>query len=100
MTKNYIGNISTIAKTILLAFAGWMLGYCVSIGLNLPLTQEQLSEILFTILCFIVAYIDAKFPHTFSFLTPPIPEEELPVGEVVLNDEYITEPEGDSDDGC
>jgi hypothetical protein len=51
-----------------------------------------------------LAYIDAKYPNTFSFLGNA---EEVDMGtilgypteETVLNDEYETEVEGDTEDG-
>ena len=95
MTNN-IGNITTIIKTISMMFAGYFLGYCVSIGLNLPISQEQLSEIFFTIILFIAAYLDAKYPNTFKILGNNIPDD-LPSGETVLNDEYEYDEIGDED---
>jgi len=97
---NYIGNLSTIFKTICMLIAGYAIGYAISIGLNLPISQEQLSEILFTILCAIGAYIDAKHPNTFNFLknnTTPA-EQQLVLKEIVLNEEYETNE--DDKDGC
>ncbi|MDO5827282.1 MAG: hypothetical protein Q4Q19_03370 [Methanobrevibacter sp.] len=94
--NNYIGNISTIVKTACMIIAGYAIGYAVSIGLNLPITQEQLSETLFIILCFIGAYIDAKYPNTFNFLGNNNPVDMgtilgYPSEELVLNDEYVLE---------
>lgn len=97
MTDNLIGNVSTIVKTILLMISGWAIGYAVSIGLDLPIDATQLSEILFTIICFIVAYIDAKFPNSFKRLGNYKPPITYPQGEVVLNDEYETIEE---EEGC
>lgn len=77
-------------------FAGYCLGYLVSIGLNLPISQEQLSEIFFTIILFIAAYFDAKYPNTLKILGNNIPDD-LPSGEVVLNDEYEYDEIGDGD---
>lgn len=104
MDNNIIGNLSTIVKTILMMFAGWALGYLVSIGLNLPITQEQLSEILFVIVCFIAAYIDAKYPNTFNFLGNGNLVDMgtilgYPSEEVVLNDEYTCPDDPEQDDG-
>ena len=106
--SNHTGNISTIIKTACMVIAGYAIGYAISIGLNLPITQEQLSETLFMILCFIGAYIDAKYPNTFAFLgnTPSL-EEQAQVGEIrqpiILNEEYV-EPIPDTEetnyDGC
>ena len=94
--NNYIGNISTIVKTVCMMIAGYAIGYAVSIGLNLPISQEQLSEILFIIICFIAAYIDAKYPNSFSFLGNNKTVDMgivlgYPTEETVLNEEYILE---------
>lgn len=51
-----------------MAIAGWAIGIMVSNGLQLPITESQLSEILFTIIIFIIGYLDSKYPNTFSFL--------------------------------
>ena len=101
---NYVGNISTIVKTILLMFAGWCIAYFASKGLNLPISAEQLSEILFVILGFIWAYIDAKHPNSFNFLGNANKVDMgtilgYPSEEVILNEEYTTEP-GEEEDGC
>ena len=105
--SNHTGNISTIVKTACMVIAGYAIGYAVSIGLNLPITQEQLSETLFMILCFIGAYIDAKYPNTFAFLgNAPSLEERAQVGEIrqpiILNEEYVTpiEDVDEEDTGC
>lgn len=95
---NYIGNISTIVKTILMMVAGWFIGYAASHGLNLPIDATQLTEILFVIICFVAAYIDAKFPNSFAFLgNANIVDMGTILGypseEVVLNDEYLTDEE-------
>lgn len=100
---NYIGNISTIVKTICLWIAGYAIGYAVSIGFNLPISQEQLAEIFFIIICSIIAYIDAKNPNSFNWLGNGNLVDMgtilgYPSEEVVLNDEY--ELEGDEQDGC
>ena len=97
---NYIGNISTIVKTILMMVAGWFLGYAASHGLNLPIDATQLTEILFVIICFIAAYIDAKFPHSFDFLGNGNLVDMgtilgYPSNEVILNEEYETEADDD-----
>lgn len=88
--SNYVGNISTIVKTILLVFAGWCIGYLVSKGINLPITEEELSEIFFMIVCFVWAYIDAKNPNDFKWLgNAPIVivEDESDL----INEEYYEE---------
>ena len=96
--NNYIGNLSTIVKTLCMMFAGYALGYFLGIGLDLPISQEQLSEILFAIIMFIAAYIDAKYPNTFDFLGNGNLVDMgtilgYPSEEVVLNDEYTTSPD-------
>lgn len=60
-----IGNISTTIKVICMWFAGYALGYFISIGLNLPITQEELAELFFIIITTTLAYIDAKYPNTY-----------------------------------
>ena len=90
MKKNYIGNITTIVKTILLVFAGWCIGYLVSKGINLPISEEELSEIFFMILCFGWAYLDAKHPNSLGFLgNSPVfvVEDESDL----INEEYYEE---------
>ena len=87
MNEELIGNLTTIIKTISVMFAGYALAYFVSIGLNLPITQEQLSEVIMTIIFFLIAYVDAKYPNTFKFLgnDKPVTNYE----ETVMNDEYV-----------
>lgn len=100
---NFIGNGSTIFKTICMLIAGYAIGYFLSIGLNLPISQEQLSEILFIILCALGAYIDAKYPNTLKFLgngKNNQVEQQLVLKEIVLNEEYTNPPEEDEEDGC
>lgn len=68
MDKNeLLGNLTSTVKTILLAFAGYCLGYLVSIGLDLPITAEQLAQILFMLLCLAWSYLDMKYPHAFKW---------------------------------
>lgn len=100
---NFIGNASTIIKTLCMMIAGYTIGFAVSIGLDLPIDAAQLSEILFTIICFIGAYIDAKYPNTFKFLgneNPNPTEQQLVLKEIVLNEEYETQEGDGGDDYC
>ena len=87
MNEELIGNLTTIIKTISVMFAGYALAYFVSIGLNLPITQEQLSEVIMTVIFFLIAYIDAKYPNTFKFLGNDKPV--ISYEETVMNDEYV-----------
>ena len=66
--NNYIGNTTTIIKYICTAIAGYAIGICIAHGLNLPISQAQLSEIIFTIIMLGVGYLDSKYPNTFKFL--------------------------------
>ena len=93
MNEELLGNITTIIKTISVMFAGYALAYFVSIGLNLPITQEQLSEIIMTVIFFLIAYLDAKYPNTFAFLGNAKVALAYPTEEEVLNDEYVYEEE-------
>jgi len=85
-----IGNLTSTVKTILLAFAGYFIGYLVSIGLNLPITAEQLSEILFMILCLVWSYLDMKYPHAFNHFKKNV-EPVIETEEDLINDEYEAE---------
>ena len=101
--SNHTGNISTLVKMILLT----VLPYIVAD----VQTQNQLTSIILAIVGFLIAYIDAKYPNTLSFLdnTPTI-EEPAQVGEIrqpiILNEEYIEpvppieENTDEEDSGC
>lgn len=66
--NNYIGNISTIIKMVSMAIAGWCISLLIAHGINLNIDQTTLSTIIGAIILFIVGYIDAKYPNTFTFL--------------------------------
>ena len=92
VNDEFIGNLTSIVKTILLGFAGYFLGYCISIGLNLPISAEQLAEILFMLLCLVWSYFDMKYPNAFKwFKNNPISSVETE--EDLINDEYYEETE-------
>lgn len=93
---NYIGNISTIIKFISMTIAGYLIGVAASQGLDLPIDAATLSQLVSTIIFFIIAYIDAKYPNTFDWLGNGNLVDMgtvlgYPSEEVVLNDEYETE---------
>ena len=90
---NTIGNLSTIIKWISKWIAGWSIGLLISQGLNLPITEEQLSQIIMGIIFLGIGYIDAKYPNTFKFLGNST--ETIEVEELVLNSEYECD-----EDGC
>ena len=95
--NNYIGNITTIGKIIAMIIGGWAIGFCVSYGINLPVDQQTLSELIFAIFLLIWGILDAKFPNSlrwFGNAKNPTIESNEPV----LNDEY--EWLGDENDGC
>ena len=102
---NYIGNLSTIVKFISMTLAGYLIGVAASKGLNLPIDTAALSQFISTIIFFIIAYVDAKYPNSFDWLgNGNIVDMGTILGypsqEVVLNEEYETEIEGDQEDGC
>ena len=105
--NNYVGNISTIVKFISMTLAGYLIGVAASKGLNLPIDAAALSQLIGTILFFLIAYIDAKYPNTFGWLGNSNEVDMgtvlgYPAEETVLNDEYTCpdDPEEDSGDGC
>ena len=90
---NAIGNLSTIIKIISMWIAGWFVGILISQGLNLPITEEQLTTIISSIIFLLIGYIDAKYPNTFKWLGNA--KEVIDPTEPVLNDEYECD-----DNGC
>lgn len=66
--NNYLGNISTIVKYISMMIAGYLISFLAGKGLNLPIDAQMLSEIIGTIIFFILAHIDAKNPNNFKIL--------------------------------
>lgn len=100
--KNYIGNISTIIKFVSMTIAGYLIGLAAANDLNLPIDAAALSQLIGTVIFFIIAYIDAKYPNTFDWLGNGNLVDMgtilgYPSEEVVLNDEYITDDEVDDD---
>ena len=65
MGTDFIGNTSTTIKVLCMWISGYAIGYFISIGLNLPISQEELAELFFIIITTILAYIDAKYQNTF-----------------------------------
>ena len=69
-------------------------------------TQDQVISIILAIVGLIIAYVDAKYPNTLSFLdNEAVETEPAQVGEIrqpiILNEEYVTPIiEEDDDGGC
>ena len=91
MNNELIGNVTTIIKTISMMLAGYLLAFCISQGLNLPITEAQLSEIIGTIIFFSLAYFDAKFPNAFKFLKGNAESIPLETEEDLINQDYYEE---------
>ena len=106
--NNYVGNITTIVKLISMPLAGWVIAWALSKGFNLPISQQELSEIIGMIIFFVIGYIDARNPNTLKWLGNANLVNlgtilGYPSEEVVLNDEYICPDDPTSDDvedGC
>ena len=100
--SNHTGNISTIVKMILLTALPYIIAD--------TQTQDQVISIILAIVGLIIAYVDAKYPNTLSFLdNAPSLDEPAQVGEIrqpiILNEEYIepvppVEENTDEEDGC
>ena len=100
--SNHTGNISTIVKMILLT----VLPYIIADSQ----TQDQVISIILAIVGLLIAYVDAKYPNTLSFLdNDGIVDEPAQVGEIrqpiILNEEYVTpiieeDDDDGEDDGC
>ena len=83
-----------------MTLAGYLIGVAASQGLDLPIDAAALSQLISTILFFIIAYVDAKYPNTFDFLGNGNLVDMgtvlgYPSEEVVLNDEYEYEEEAE-----
>ena len=90
MNDELIGNLSTIMKFFFMTLAGYLIGVAAANGLDLPIDQTALAELLSTLFLFILAYIDAKHPNTFPFLGNAKAVLVYDNEEKVLNDEYVT----------
>ena len=98
--SNHTGNISTIVKMILLTVLPYIIAD--------TQTQDQVISIILAIVGLIIAYVDAKYPNTLSFLdNEAVETEPAQVGEIrqpiILNEEYITPIEDvdeEEDTGC
>lgn len=89
--NNYLGNGSTIVKYFLVIVATRTLAIAAAHGVNLPLTETQLAEILGIILGFVIATIDAKYPNNifntiFNLGILKVSEDEVPEEEIFDND--------------
>jgi hypothetical protein len=85
--SNYIGNLSSIVKTISMLIAGAIIGLLANYGLKLGVDTATLSEVIGAIIFLVLAYIDMKYPNTMirgKTTEPPITET----------------PEDGEEDGC
>ena len=106
--NNYVGNITTIVKIISMPLAGWVIAWALSKGFNLPISQQELAEIIGMIIFFVIGYIDARRPNTLKWLGNANLVDMgtilgYPSEEVVLNDEYTIAPDDPGEapgDGC
>lgn len=73
--ENYIGNLSSIVKTISMLFAGAIIGLLPHHGLKLGVDTTTLSEVIGAIIFLALAYIDMKYPNTI-IRGKTTPEEE------------------------
>lgn len=62
--NNYIGNLSSLVKTISMLIAGAVIGLLVNFGLNLPIDTATLSAAIGSIIWLGISYIDMKYPNT------------------------------------
>ena len=93
MNEELIGNLTTVIKTVSMIIAGYLLATATANGLNLPIDQATLSQIIISIIFFGLAYLDAKYPNTFKFLGNSKAVLLYDNEEKVLNDEYVCEEE-------
>ena len=83
--NSYIGNLSSLVKTISMLIAGAVIGVLLNFGLKLPIDTATLSGVIFSLLWLGLSYIDMRYPNTIfpkKTETPTEPEvEDLDVGE-------------------
>lgn len=77
MNEDHIGNITTIIKAFSMLIAGWTIGKLAAFGLNLPVTESELSEFIGAIILLVLAYFDAKYPNTFMEKPVSTPTKEI-----------------------
>ena len=87
---NKIGNISTIIKFLSMTISGWIISTLLANGYNLGIDATTLASVIGAFIGLIIAYIDAKYPNTFTFLDNA-PNTVIDAEEIVLNDEYECE---------
>ena len=76
---NYKGNLTTMIKLVSMPIAGYAIALFVAYGINIPVDQATLAEIIAAILFLGVGFMDAKFPNTFQWLDNDIdPAAENP----------------------
>ena len=61
---NYIGNLSSLVKTISMLIAGAIIGLLANYGLKLGVDTATLSEVIGAIIFLGLAYVDMKYPNT------------------------------------
>lgn len=85
--ENYlnIGNITTIINSIMLIVAGYIIGWLLSLGFNVPVSQAELGALLTSIVFAVFSYINAK-KHN-NFFNKEEDTIQIPVN---LNDAQIT----------
>ena len=62
--NEYIGNISSIVKTISMLIAGAIIGLLANYGLKLGVDTATLSEVIGAIIFLGLAYVDMKYTNT------------------------------------
>ena len=77
MNEDYLGNITTIIKALSMIIAGWTIGRLAAYGLNLPVSEAELSEFIGSIILLILAWLDAKYPNTFMDKSRKTPTKEI-----------------------
>ena len=97
-SNEFIGNASSLVKTISMLIAGAIIGYLANNGLNLGVPTETLSEVIGAIIFLAIAYIDMKYPNTMirgKNTTSTKNNDDEDPEKLVLNDEYECD-----EDGC
>ena len=79
--NEYIGNLSSLVKTVSMLISGAIIGLVANYGLKLGVDTATLSEVIGAFIFLALAYIDMKYPNTMIRGKTPTSQDEETVGE-------------------
>ena len=67
MTRNYIGNGTTVGKFLLIMIAGRVILMAAAYGINLPISDVELAGYLGILLGFLYSVLDSYFKNNYQW---------------------------------